>query len=153
MYHKPEQPASQNFSFGSFGADDFGSTFYASKPSAAIASAVSDGHSPAQVYQDGSDKVLKQHSQRGGFRGRGRGRGRSQGRSHSGNFGKNRQDGHADAHAPASVAWAAFMYLQDWNYWLFCTPCSFRVNNLVHCSSSAVEAFMYFEEVTSSLEL
>lgn len=104
MYHKPEQPASQNLSFGSFGADDFGSTFYASKPSAAIASAISDGNSSAQVYQDGSDKVLKQHSQRGGFRGRGRGRGRSQGRSHSGNFGRNRQDGHADAHAPASVA-------------------------------------------------
>jgi len=67
MYHKPEQPASQNLSFGSFGADDFGSTFYASKPSAAIASAISDGNSSAQVYQDGSDKVLKQHSQRGDF--------------------------------------------------------------------------------------
>ena len=103
MYHKPEQPASQNFSFGSFGADDFGSTFDASKPSVAVDSAVFDGNSSAQVYQDGSDKVLKQHSHRVGFHGRGRGRGRSQGR-HSGNFGRNRQDGHADAYAPAPVA-------------------------------------------------
>ena len=99
MYHKPEQPASQNFSFGSFGADDFGSTFDASKPSAATASAISDGNSSAHMYQDGSNKVLKQHSQRGGFRGRGR----SQGRGRSGNFGTNRQDGHADAYAPATV--------------------------------------------------
>ncbi|DBA75361.1 hypothetical protein WJX77_001579 [Trebouxia sp. C0004] len=104
MYHEPEQPASQNFSFGSFGADDFGSTFDASKPSAAVPSAISNGNNSAQVYQDGSDKVLKQHSQREGFRGRGRGRGRSQGRGRSGNFGRNRQDGHADAYAPASVA-------------------------------------------------
>ncbi|DBA81256.1 TPA: hypothetical protein ACH3X2_006882 [Trebouxia sp. C0005] len=104
MYHKPEQPASQNFSFGSFGADDFGSTFDASKPSAAVISAVFDGNSSAQVYQDGRDKVLKQHSHRGGIRGRGRGRGRSQGRGRSGSFGKNRQDGHADAYAPAPVA-------------------------------------------------
>ena len=104
VYHKPEQPASQNFSFGSFGADDFGSTFDASKPSAAVASAISDGNSSAQMYQDGSDKVLKQHSQRGGFHGRGRGRGRSHGRGRSGNFGKTRQDGHTDARVPAPVA-------------------------------------------------
>lgn len=104
MYHKPEQPASQNFSFGSFGADDFGSTFDASKPIPATASAISDGNSSAQVYQDGSDKVLKQHSQHGRFHGRGRGRGRSQGRGRSGNFGKSRHDGHSDSRAPAPVA-------------------------------------------------
>ena len=36
------------------------------------------------------------------------------------------------------------MYLKDRGDWLFCSTCSFRENNFVHCFSSAVEECMYF---------
>ena len=94
VYYTSEQPASQNISFGSFGADDFGSTFDASKSDAA-ATASEAGTSNAPLYQDQNQQVQKQHLPRAAFRGRGRGR--SHGRGRPGNFGNNRQENRKDA--------------------------------------------------------
>lgn len=104
VYHKPEQPASQNFSFGSFGAEDFGSAFDASKSGAAAVISNNNGNQSAHMYQDMNDQVQKQPPSRGAYRGRGRGRGqvRSRGQGRSGNFGNTRQGDHVDI--PTSVA-------------------------------------------------
>ena len=73
MYHTSEEPASQNISFGSFGADDFGSTADVSTSHVTTAHGAGNNNS-GQVYQDGTEQVLQQHPHKAAHYGRGRGR-------------------------------------------------------------------------------
>ena len=79
VYDKADKPASQNISFGNFGADDFGSAFLAgvAKPVAG------GGPGSNDVYHQEQEHVSRQQPHRGSFRGRGRSQSRGKGRSNN----------------------------------------------------------------------
>ena len=94
VYDISDQPACQQFSFGSFGAE-FGSTLQGSTTNPATDDG--NGSSSSHVYQQQQhEHVPRQQSHNGIYRGRGRGRGQFSGRGRFASERNNRQNGTQD---------------------------------------------------------